>query len=236
MKKTLKIEVLFICFMAVIFSVVLTGCQPNNSLQSGTPIYTNHITGDSVQSPSNVRTETSVNTSRITDNPLQSPSDVRTETPVDIASPTVIPTQSPSNITTSKVPAIQLIEQWRNMNFPDDYGGFYIETINGANKYTIILVNVTESRENEIRALVSNPDSVIFKNGTYSYYDLLAAQLAIRNDLQLDGMIISCGIGTRENRLVVGVEPSAFESISNICWQKYGGIVIVQKESKIYPL
>ena len=55
--------------------------------------------------------------------------------------------------------------------YPDDVAGLYITK---DNKACVMLLKITEKRKNELRALVSRPDLLVFEKGKYSYKELHA--------------------------------------------------------------
>ena len=55
--------------------------------------------------------------------------------------------------------------------YPDDVAGLYITK---DNKACVILVKITEKRKNELKALVSKPDLLVFEKAKYSFKELNA--------------------------------------------------------------
>ncbi len=65
--------------------------------------------------------------------------------------------------------------------YPDDVAALYITK---ENKACVMLLKITEKRKNEIRALVSKPDLLVFEKGKYSYKELHA----VFEQLDLNGI------------------------------------------------
>lgn len=87
--------------------------------------------------------------------------------------------------------AQELVAQWAETRYPDDVGNIYTDQ----GKLVIGLVDGSEARQEELRAMVSDPGSLAFDEAAYPYNDLLAVKEEISRELSSDEGLYSVGVG-----------------------------------------
>ena len=100
----------------------------------------------------------------------------------------------------------QLMEAWDidqpGGKYPDDVAGLYVM---GGDKAAVVLVyGVTEARKNEIRALVTKPEVIVFKSAKYSCNELTAIADTIDSDGSFE--LVGWWVGDYETENAVMVE------------------------------
>ncbi len=140
---------------------------------------------------------------------------------------------------TSFANAVELMEYWGEVGYPDDVGSIY-STDGTANNLTIQLIGDTDgSRAAEIAAMLDDPSTVTFEAGLFSDRDLHAISENIRTELMPnDDGIKSCsvgwgkkggfGISGQELRVVVNVDEERVEEYAASLAQRYGEAVVVE--------
>ncbi len=145
---------------------------------------------------------------------------------------------------TSFANAVELMEYWGEVGYPDDVGSIY-STDGTANHLTVQLIGDTDgSRAAEIAAMLDDPSTITFEAGLFSDQDLHAISENIRTELMPnDDGIKSCSVGWgkkggfgvsgQELRVVVNVEEARVEEYAASLAQRYGEAVVVEaaKES-----
>ena len=121
---------------------------------------------------------------------------------IAIAAMILVPALSLAQTMTAKV----LAAQWEMKGYPNDVGSVYVDS--ETEKLVFTLTDNTEARQQELLALVSDPDQVDFGDATYSYNELFLVQEEIANEMAAQGMrgpIYGVGIGwTSVNGTVLG--------------------------------
>lgn len=140
---------------------------------------------------------------------------------------------------TSFANAVELMEYWGEVGYPDDVGSIY-STDGTANNLTIQLIGDTDgSRAAEIAAMLDDPGTVTFEAGLFSDHDLHAISENIRTELMPnDDGIKSCSVGWgkkggfgvsgQELRVVVNVDEARVEEYAASLAQRYGEAVVVE--------
>lgn len=132
-----------------------------------------------------------------------------------------------------RAPAISALqalrENWSNTvpsgkTYPDDVAGLYVTD---DYKAAVVLVRgATTARKEEIRALVTNPEVIVFKSAKYSYNELEA----IKNEIDTDGTfeLVSRSVGELETENAVMVEVYyGGKAAAKMYFKKYGDKVKV---------
>lgn len=137
-------------------------------------------------------------------------------------------------------PTVQeLVAQWAETRYPDDVGSIYTDK----GKLVIGLVDGSEERREELRAMVSNPGSLAFDEAAYPYNDLLAVKEEISRELSSDEGLYSVGVGWtsaegtgfgpsgKDSRVVVSAEAGKLAYYQTLYEERYGGMVVVVEGS-----
>ena len=134
-----------------------------------------------------------------------------------------------------KPTAQELVAQWAETRYPDDVGNIYTDQ----GKLVIGLVDGSEERREELRAMVSNPGSLAFDEAAYPYNDLLAVKEEISRELSSDEGLYSVGVGWtsaegtgfgpsgKDSRVVVSAEAGKLAYYQTLYEERYGGMVVV---------
>lgn len=132
----------------------------------------------------------------------------------------------------------ELKQAWKptlqsGQKYPDDIAGLYVSD---DQKPVVVLVNgATEARKNELRALVSKPDALVFKSARYSYNELYG----LMSQITTDGSFELVYYGVREtetvNALVVGVYYGDGNA-ARAYFSKFGDRVKVEEVDRNYAL
>lgn len=140
---------------------------------------------------------------------------------------------------TSFADAVELMEYWGEVGYPDDVGSIY-STDGTPNHLTVQLIGDTDgSRAAEIAAMLDDPGTITFEAGLFSDKDLHAISENIRTELMPnDDAIKSCSVGWgkkggfgvsgQELRVVVNVEEARVEEYAASLAQRYGEAVVVE--------
>lgn len=131
--------------------------------------------------------------------------------------------------------AQELVAQWAETRYPDDVGNIYTDK----GKLVIGLVDGSEARQEELRAMVSDPGSLAFDEAAYPYNDLLAVKEEISRELSSDEGLYSVGVGWtsaegtgfgssgKDSRVVVSAEAGKLAYYQTLYKERYGGMVVV---------
>jgi hypothetical protein len=149
---------------------------------------------------------------------------------------------APDNAVAPDQPANgDILSGWDENGYPDDIGGVFYDQDTG--KTTILLVNPSVERENELTALMPG---VAFLPSAYSYNELLAVQKDITNEMisqpageaviysagigftMIDGQLTGFGESGKEFRVVVSVDESVYAETVNRYRELYGDMVYVE--------
>ncbi len=104
----------------------------------------------------------------------------------------------------------ELAEAWSAGGYPDDVGGVFYDSATG--KCGVLLLSPTDAREEEIRALVSEPGSLFFVGCAYSYNELLSIQREIDSAYGAGGELVATGVGWKsDGNGVSGFGESGYE-------------------------
>ena len=140
---------------------------------------------------------------------------------------------------TSFANAVELMEYWAEVGYPDDVGSIY-STDGTANNLTVQLIGDTDgSRAAEIAAMLDDPSTITFEAGLFSDQDLHAISENIKTELMPnDDGIKSCSVGWgkkggfgvsgQELRVVVNVDAARVEEYAASMAQRYGEAVVVE--------
>lgn len=135
--------------------------------------------------------------------------------------------------------AQELVAQWAETRYPDDVGNIYTDQ----GKLVIGLVDGSEARQEELRAMVSDPGSLAFDEAAYPYNDLLAVKEEISRELSSDEGLYSVGVGWtsaegtgfgpsgKDSRVVVSAEAGKLAYYQTLYEERYGGMVVVVEGS-----
>lgn len=136
--------------------------------------------------------------------------------------------------------AQELTNLWESGGYPNDVGGVFYDSISGSGKCGVLLTSLSDAREAEIRALVSEPNTVFFVKCSYSYNELLAVQKQIIQTYLHDGGIVGCGVGwTTKDNHVKGFGESGFEmrvcvDVLEADYEKYTALFSELYGEKVY--
>ncbi len=140
---------------------------------------------------------------------------------------------------TSFANAVELMEYWGEVGYPDDVGSIY-STDGTPEHLTVQLVGDTDgSRAAEIAAMLADPSTITFEEGRFTDQELHAISQNIQTELMPeDAGIHSCsvgwgkgggfGISGRELRVVVNVDEDRVEEYAAVLAQRYGEAVVVE--------
>lgn len=139
-------------------------------------------------------------------------------------------------------PTVQeLVAQWATTQYPDDVGSIY----HGEDNQQIVigLVDGSEERREELRAMVSNPGSLSFDEADYPYNDLLAVKEEISKEFSSNKWLYSVSVGWtsaegtgfgpngKDFRVVVEAEAGKLAYYQTLYEERYGGMVVVVEGS-----
>ncbi len=100
----------------------------------------------------------------------------------------------------------QLMEAWDidqpGGKYPDDVAGLYV--MDGDKAAVVLVYGATEARKNEIRALVTKPEVIVFKSAKYSCNELTAIADTIDSDGSFE--LVGWWVGDYETENAVMVE------------------------------
>lgn len=143
-----------------------------------------------------------------------------------------------------KPTAQELVAQWAETRYPDDVGNIYTDQ----GKLVIGLVDGSEARQEELRAMVSDPGSLAFDEAAYPYNDLLAVKEEISRELSSDEGLYSVGVGWtsaegtgfgpsgKDSRVVVSAEAGKLAYYQTLYEERYGGMVVVVEGEPIFAV
>jgi hypothetical protein len=141
------------------------------------------------------------------------------------------------NADENKVTSMELAQNWMINGYPDDVGGiYYSDEADTKGLLTIVIVNLSAERENEIRNIVINPNELYFKNGKYSYNELLSVMHKIELDLSEKNGVYEVSIDEQNNRVNVGLDKAVYKNISMKYTKLYGDIVYSNMSSPIHEI
>lgn len=132
----------------------------------------------------------------------------------------------------------ELAEAWSAGGYPDDVGGVFYDSATG--KCGVLLLSPTDAREEEIRALVSEPDSLFFVSCAYSYNELLAIRQEIDGVYAANGEIVGTGVGWKsDEKGVSGFGESGYEMRVTVFaldayYDKYAALFTEKYGEKVY--
>ncbi len=109
------------------------------------------------------------------------------------------------------------------LNTAADSGGVYLTE--NATKVVVLLIKATEARKNEIRAMVKNPDILVFQNAKYSYTELMN-MFSKGSGTNGKFELIGTGVDIQNNCVVVEVYYGG-EAAARAYYKKYGDRVKV---------
>lgn len=150
--------------------------------------------------------------------------------------------------TDGKLTKEELFAKWTEDGYPDDVGGVYYD--DAQDKTVITLIDPSDGRIDEIRSLVTDPETLAFDQGKYSYNDLLAVQREIEKEMatqsdkpsihsvgigwiSIDGKVTGFGESGKEFRVVVSVDESVFSEFAAKYKEKYGDMIYVESSTGI---
>lgn len=128
-----------------------------------------------------------------------------------------------------KITASELYAVWQKNGWPEDVGGFYIDS----DKYVISIVDMNDARVNEIKSNISNPDNVDFVKCKYSYNELETVFAQLDKQVWATGKVRTLGIDLKENHIRIGVSPDAVDEFRQIYSKLYGVKVSVYAQEPI---
>ena len=123
-----------------------------------------------------------------------------------------------------------LFADWELNGYPGDIGGVY--SYDGdATHLCILLVDRTPEREEEIRALLEDAETLKFGDATRSYAEVLAVRDIVEDEYKDDEGVVGIGVTVNDAKtdFVVSVDATAdrYEDIKAAISGKYGDTVEV---------
>ena len=90
------------------------------------------------------------------------------------------------------------------IQYDKDFAGLYFS--NNRTSVTVMLVNASSARKNQIRAMVARPDILLFKNAKYTFAELdkICGEAMVISD-KAGFCVTDCAIYDRENYVEIGV-------------------------------
>lgn len=137
-----------------------------------------------------------------------------------------------------KVTSKELTQEWVQTNiYPDDVCGvYYSDKEESFGKLTIMIFNLTQEREDEIRNMVSDPEKLYFENGKYKRQELFRVQGKIGMELSTEDGIYSVAVRDTYNRVEVLVDKRVFEEKSLEYEKRFGDMVYVEAGGPVVAL
>ncbi len=132
----------------------------------------------------------------------------------------------------AKLAASELYAAWQENEWPEDVGGFYIES----GIYVISIVNINDARINEIKSGISDKDNVDFVNCKYPYNELETVFAQLDKQVWTTGNVRTLGIDIKENNVRIGVSPDEVDKFRQIYSKLYGDRVSVSAQEPIVPV
>lgn len=129
----------------------------------------------------------------------------------------------------AKLTASELYVAWQENGWPEDVGGFYIDS----GKYVISVVDINDARINEIKSSISDQDNVDFVNCKYSYNELETVFAQLDKQVWAAGNVRTLGIDIKENYVGIGVSPEEVDEFRQIYGKLYGDRVSVYAQGPI---
>lgn len=129
----------------------------------------------------------------------------------------------------AKLTASELYVAWQENGWPEDVGGFYIDS----GKYVISIVDINDARINEIKSSISDQDNVDFVNCKYSYNELETVFAQLDKQVWAAGNVRTLGIDIKENYVGIGVSPEEVDEFRQIYGKLYGDRVSVYAQGPI---